>query len=63
MPKLRGEKPCSPRNASTVNEGENMAVNELTLPTWKVLDEKRQRFIAEQLTRYFLSPLLTVDES
>ena len=39
-----------------------MAVNELTLPTWNSLDEKRQRFIFQQLTRYFLSPLLTVDE-
>ncbi|MDE3281801.1 hypothetical protein LACPH_000712 [Lacticaseibacillus parahuelsenbergensis] len=38
-----------------------MAVNELTLPTWNTLNEKRQRFIFQQLTRYFLSPLLTVD--
>lgn len=39
-----------------------MAVNELTLPTWNSLDEKRTRFIYSQLTRVFLSPLLTVDE-
>ena len=34
-----------------------MAVNDLTLPTWNTLDEARQKFIFQQLTRYFLSPL------
>lgn len=39
-----------------------MAVNDLTLPTWNTLDEARQKFIFQQLTRYFLSPLLSVDD-
>ncbi|GEL37420.1 hypothetical protein FC12_GL002065 [Lacticaseibacillus paracasei subsp. tolerans DSM 20258] len=39
-----------------------MAVNDLTLPTWNTLDEARQKFVFQQLTRYFLSPLLSVDD-
>ncbi len=38
-----------------------MVNTELLLPEWSGLKPDRRRFIFEQLTRYFLSPLLAVD--
>ncbi|WP_461214338.1 hypothetical protein [Lacticaseibacillus sp. GG6-2] len=38
-----------------------MVNTELLLPEWSGLKPDRRRFIFEQLTRYFLSPLLSVD--
>lgn len=38
-----------------------MAQTDLLLPQWASLAQERQRFILQQLTRYFLSPLLSVD--
>lgn len=38
-----------------------MARTELLLAGWRELSPQRQRFVFEQVTRYFLSPLLTID--
>lgn len=38
-----------------------MAQADLLLPQWASIDPDRQKFILQQLTRYFLSPLLSVD--
>ncbi|WP_125709527.1 hypothetical protein [Lacticaseibacillus porcinae] len=38
-----------------------MAQADLLLPQWASLASDRQKFILQQLTRYFLSPLLSVD--
>lgn len=38
-----------------------MARTELLFAGWRELSPQRQRFVFEQVTRYFLSPLLTID--
>ncbi|WP_164510080.1 hypothetical protein [Lacticaseibacillus yichunensis] len=38
-----------------------MASQDLLMDNWRLLPDDRRRFIFEQLTRYFLSPLLAVD--
>lgn len=39
-----------------------MEAPELSQQVWPTLDQKRQQFIFEQVARYFLSPLLSVDQ-
>lgn len=38
-----------------------MARSELMMPSWQQLTPQRRQFVFEQLTRYFLSPLLGLD--